>query len=55
VKADGLLLIAGGHQMRKGIKQAVEASGLWTPFEETGGYIKYRQKGQEAPKCCCEP
>jgi len=40
-KADGVLVISGGHQSRASIKQAVAASGLWVLTEECESFLKY--------------
>ena len=43
-KADGILIISGGHQTRNSIKKAVSGSELWGLTEETKTFLKYRKK-----------
>ena len=42
LKSSGVLVLDDGHQSRDKTKQKIAASGLWTVFEETEGYLKCR-------------
>jgi len=42
LKSSGVLILDDGHQSRDKTKQKIAASGLWTVFEETEGYLKCR-------------
>ena len=44
LKPEGRLLIAGGHQTRKSIKKAVEASGSWALVDEARMFLRYVKK-----------
>jgi len=44
IKADGTLLISGGHQTRGIIKKHIVTSGLWEIVEDTKQFLKYKKK-----------